>query len=136
MPTLRQSQRQSHGNSSDETSGTVLAEALLYLKSEWDWSSNQISQMLHIPTSTINTWLQRKQIPFSDPPSPDTQAIIHLIAIHNSLHSMFEKAEHQLKWLETPHPDMGVPPIEAIQGSIEGMIGVRQYLDYARGRGA
>lgn len=120
----------------DNLSGQALAEALIYLKEQWRWSGAEIGGVLHIPTSTINTWFSKKLIPVSKPFSPDAQAILQLVAIHKNLQNMFERSEHQLKWINTKHPDFNETPIEKMKSSIEGLICVRQYLDYVRGRGA
>lgn len=128
--------KKSASDPSDKLGGQALAEALKYLQTEWGWSGADLSSVLHIPTSTINTWFSKKCIPVSKPLSTDVQAILILLAIHKDLQAIFDKPEHQLKWLNTQHPDMHMMPIKKMESSIEGLIGVRQYLDYVRGRGA
>lgn len=116
--------------------GEALVQAIKYLQTQWEWSGKDLSNILHIPASTINTWLGKMSIPVSKPFSPEVQAILTLVAIHKDLDAMFDKKEHQLKWLNTPHPDMQTSPVKKMEESVEGLIGVRQYLDYVRGRGA
>lgn len=138
MPNVQVNPRaqRSTPDSSDSIAGKALAEALKFLQKEWGWSGKDLSSILHIPVSTINSWLKQASIPVSKPLSLDAQAIITLVAIHKSLNAMFEQAGDQLKWLNTRHPDMGVSPKEKMKKSMEGLIGVRQYLEYVRGRGA
>ena len=121
---------------SDKMAGEALAQAIKYLQAQWRWSGKDLSNILHIPASTINTWLGKENIPVSKPFSPEVQAILALVAIHKNLEAIFEEKEHQLKWLNTEHPDMFKAPVKKMEESIEGLIGVRQYLDYVRGRGA
>ncbi len=122
--------------SSDPVAGKALAEALKFLQKEWGWHGKDLHPILRISVSTINSWLRQTYIPVAKPLSLEAQAIINLIAIHKSLNAMFEQKADQLKWLNTPHPDMGISPKEKMASSMEGLIGVRQYLDYVRGRGA
>ena len=49
---------------------------------------------------------------------------------------MFENAAHQRAWLTTQHPELDLIPEVVMTESIDGLIFIRQYLDYARGRGA
>ena len=128
--------KKSKSGPSDPVAGQALAQALKYLQNQWKWSGADLGSVLHIPASTINHWLARMCVPVTKPYSPDLRAIIALLAIHKDLQAMFEKSEYQRKWLETEHPDMGIEPVNKMSESLEGLIGVRQYLDYARGRGA
>lgn len=123
-------------NSDDKKKGRALAEALNFLKSQWSWSGATLEEVTHIPATTINNWIANKCVPIEERPSNNVQAILHLIAVHKDLDSIFEQPEHQLQWLNTKHPDFGETPLEQMKKSMEGLIGVRQYLDYVRGRGA
>lgn len=113
----------------------AVAEALSYIKATWNWSGAKIGEVLHVPATTVNNWLAHKSVPAKAPLSPDVQAILTLVAIHRSLEAMFDKSENQLLWLTTKHPDfLGKSPLEQMESSMEGLIGVRTYLDFARGK--
>jgi hypothetical protein len=116
--------------------GQALAEALSFLKDQWNWSGNDLWEVTHIPPNTINNWISNKLVPVETPYSNNVQVILHLLSIHKNLDSIFENPENQLLWLKTLHPDFHKAPIEQMKESLEGLIGVRQYLDYVRGRGA
>ena len=117
--------------------GKALVQALEYYKKRLDWSGTKIAKALHLPANTFNTWLKKGFIPISSKDlHPDVQTIIHLLAIHRSLEAMFDNPEDQKAWLTTFHPELEVIPEERIAESIEGLIFIRQYLDYVRGRGA
>ena len=122
--------------SDDKKKGRALAEALTFLKAQWSWSGTTLEEVTHIPATTINSWIANKFVPIEERQSNNVQAILHLIAVHKDLDSIFEQPENQLQWLNTKHPDFGEAPIEKMKKSMEGLIGVRQYLDYVRGRGA
>lgn len=115
----------------------ALVKGLRHLKSRLGWSGTKIASILHLPANTLNNWLEKGRIPIgSKALHPDIQAIIHLLAIHRSLEAMFAEPEHQVAWLVTVHPEIDAIPEKLMGESIEGLIFVRQYLDYVRGRGA
>lgn len=117
--------------------GQALVDGLIYLKNRWQWSGAKIARVLHLPANTVNTWIKNGSLPVhSASLSPDVQAVVHLIAIHRSLEAMFENPEHQVAWLITHHPKLSATPENKMSESIDGLILIRQYLDYARGRGA
>jgi hypothetical protein len=120
-----------------KVTGRAIADGLDYLKNRLAWSGTQIARILHLPPNTLNTWLKNGIVPLSSPRlHPDIQAIIHLLAIHRSLEAMFENPAHQRAWLTTLHPELDVIPQDRMSQSIDGLIFIRQYLDYIRGRGA
>lgn len=117
--------------------GQALVDGLEYLKNQLKWSGTRIANTLHLPANTVNTWLKNGHIPISKSAlQPDIQAIIHLLAIHRSLEAMFNDPTHQRAWLSTVHPVLNVIPEKLMGESINGLIFIRQYLDYIRGRGA
>lgn len=137
MKHLAHGKTKNKSNPGDQAlAGEALAEALLYLKESWGWSGADVGAVLHISASTINSWLSKKNIPVSKNISPEAQAVVHLISVHKSLAAMFSKSNHQIEWLQTEHPDFKISPLNLMKQSIESLIGLRQYLDYARGRGA
>jgi len=120
--------------------GRAITDGLEYLKKRWGWSGSKIARILHLAPNTVNTWLKNSFVPLHNTNlamlPPDIQAIVHLLAIHRSLEAMFENPVHQRAWLTTLHPLLNMTPEEKMQTSMEDLIFVRQYLDYARGRGA
>ncbi len=117
--------------------GHALVDGLEYLKSQLKWSGTKVAAILHLPANTVNTWLKNGIVPIGSPIlHPDLQAIIHLLAIHRSLEAMFDNPADQRAWLSTLHPELNVIPETLMGESIEGLIFIRQYLDYVRGRGA
>lgn len=117
--------------------GQSIVDGLEYLKSRLGWSGTKIANTLHLPANTVNTWLKNGTVPItSSILQPDIQAIIHLLAIHRSLEAMFDDPLHQRIWLSTLHPELNNIPEKLMGESIDGLIFIRQYLDYVRGRGA
>lgn len=117
--------------------GHALVDGLNYLKNRLEWSGTKIAKILHLPPNTLNTWLSNRNIPISNARlHPDIQVITHLLAIHRSLEAMFANPAHQRAWLSTMHPELNVIPEELMGVSIDGLIFIRHYLDYVRGRGA
>lgn len=123
-----------HGTKEAET---ATWEALNFLKSSWRFSGSEIARLIHSRPSTVNGWLSNKRVPIGKPPFlPEAEAVAHLLAIHRSLFAMFSNSENQVTWLKTKHPELGIAPLEKIKESMEGLIFIRRYLDYIRGRGA
>ena len=117
--------------------GRALVDGLLYLKLRLEWSGSKIAMTLHLPSNTVNTWLKNGSVPLSTALfQPEIQAIIHLLAIHRSLEAMFDNPLQQRAWLTTHHPELNCIPEQRIADSLEGLIFIRQYLDYIRGKGA
>jgi hypothetical protein len=117
--------------------GRAIVDGLGYLKNRLGWSGTKIANVLHLPPNTVNTWLKNGIVPISNSVlQPDIQAIIHLLAIHRSLEAMFNDPSHQRIWLSTLHPELNAIPEKLMGESIDGLIFIRQYLDYVRGRGA
>ena len=108
-----------------ENASHAVAEALVFLKKSWDLSDEQVASFAG-------------RVPVESPGllTPVTETILHLIALHRSLFAMFSVPERQKAWLETRHPVLGEVPADIMRRSVEGLIYVRRYLDYARGRGA
>lgn len=143
MTQMIQTARKSGGNegpaSSDgnDVSARALAKAVSYMIKDLGWSNSEFAKILHLKPRTINSWLQSGKIPVDRrAPSPEIQAIIHAIAIHRSLSSMFEDPRLKKEWISTKHPDLNATPKEFMAKSIDGLMDLRRYLDYVRGRGA
>lgn len=120
-----------------DLAGKAISEGLEYIKLRLNWSGTKIANVLHLPANTVNLWLKRHFVPINSfRLEPDIQAIIHLLAIHRSLEAMFDDPQHQIAWLTTFHPEINAIPEEVMGHSIDGLIYIRQYLDYVRGRGA
>ena len=66
----------------------------------------------------------------------ELELLTHFISIHKSLSQMFSSKNNLNSWLNTQHPNLKAVPNELIKKSIEGLIIVRRYLDFQRGRGA
>lgn len=117
--------------------GQAIVDGLKYLKNRLNWSGSKIASILHLPANTVNTWLKNGIVPItSNVLQPDIQLIIHLLAIHRSLEAMFNDPLHQQEWLASLHPELNRIPENMMSESIDGLIFIRQYLDYVRGRGA
>ena len=120
-----------------EKAAQALADGLKYLLKQWSWSGSKVSRLLHLSPTTINGWLRKGAIPVAAQGlSPEVEAVTHLLAIHRNLTAMFNEPFHQIEWLKTPHPDLGVSPQSKMEESMAGLILIRQYLDFVTGRGA
>jgi hypothetical protein len=121
----------------ENLAGQAFVLALNYLGKRLGWSNNKIINVLNLNPEVFNKWIQDGTVAIQYPKiQPDIQAALHLLAIHKSLELMFNNPELQNSWLSTMHPVLKVIPEELMTKSIEGLICIRQYLDYVRERGA
>lgn len=118
-----------------DEANAVLLKALLTLSQEWELSHASLAQLLRKDRSRITAWQRAGRLPANLSPAAREQ-IQHLLAIYRSLGAMFRRAEDQVRWLNAAHPVLGAAPLELMKSSIRGLIDVRAYLDYTRGRGA
>jgi hypothetical protein len=117
--------------------GRAMVDGLIYLQHQLHWSGTKIATLLHLPANTLNIWIKNGAVPIGGMRlNPEIQAIIHLLAIHRSLEAIFSDPIHQQAWLSTFHPELNIIPEKLIGESIDGLIYIRQYLDYIRSRGA
>lgn len=120
---------------SEQAKTSAIIKTLGYIKSEWGLSYEKISELAHVPKSTIERWIKEKKIPSTA--KTEIDLLIHFIAIYKSLSQMFESKKNLNSWLVSPHPRLNnQKPIEIMKSNVEGLIIVRRYLDYTRGRGA
>lgn len=133
-PSIETVKLPAHGSPDAEN---AVYEGLLYLKTRWDLNNSEVARLLRVPPTTLAGWLQKERVPVGKPPfDPTIEAVIHLLAVHRSLDAMFSEPAHQAAWLTTPHPELSAAPIKLMEKSTEGLVFVRRYLDYVRGRGA
>ena len=113
----------------------ALYEALNSIKNDLHLSDAQIGRFLRIPATTINTWLNKKRVPFKSS-SNDIDRLIDFISIHRCLSAFFDSSVARVEWLNTFRDDLNAVPREMMEGSFEDFLTVRSYLDYMRVRGA
>ena len=120
---------------SEQAKTSAIIKTLSFIKTEWDLSYEKISELAHVPKSTIERWIKEKKIPSTA--KTEIDLLVHFIAIYKSLSQMFESKRNLNSWLVSPHPRLNnQKPIELMKSNVEGLIIVRRYLDYTRGRGA
>ena len=121
-------------NSSANRNQAIL-KTLTYIRKDWDLSYEQMAEFVHIPGSTLQRWATNDDADISNKKN-ELELLTHFIAIHKSLSQMFSSKNNLKKWLDTKHPQLHNAPSDTIKSSIEGLIMVRRYLDFQRGRGA
>lgn len=115
----------------------ALVLAIKYLCARLNWTNKKLESTLHIDSILLSKWLRNGKIPIQYPNiQPDIQAILHLIAIHQNLELIFTNPKNQITWLSSKNLELNAIPEELMAASIDGLICVRKYLEYARERGA
>lgn len=113
----------------------LLLKALLRIGEQWGLSLSTLAAILQKDRSRLLEWQRNGEVPASLH-GATREASQNLIAIYRSLGTIFQEPDDQLKWLKATHPDLDKKePLQMMQDSMQGLIEVRVYLDYVRGRG-
>ncbi|MBC7531128.1 MAG: DUF2384 domain-containing protein [Oligoflexus sp.] len=108
--------------------------AIFTFKEDTGLTYEDLSEILGKDGSTWKRWNRDKAIPLKD--KHLREAVSHFIAIFRSLGAMFGNKNDRTLWLKTEHPDFEKSPLALMMQDFRGLIQVRTYLDYVRGRGA
>jgi transcriptional regulator with XRE-family HTH domain len=113
-----------------------LARMVVSLLEHWSLSPNDQAVLLGLSTqsrSTISRY--RRGEPLAD--SADLLARAgHLLGIHKALRILFpHDRDLAYRWVSTPNRRFGATPLELMKRhGYEGILAVRRYLDFERGR--
>lgn len=104
----------------------------------FDGTQKRLASCLHIDPSTLSRWFKSKACLVNpEGKGNDFQVIIHLLAIYRSLASIFSNPMDRRAWFEAPNAHLqNESPENLLKNGIEGLLLVRQYLDFMRGQGA
>ena len=113
-----------------------LAKMVVALLDHWQLAQNDQAALLGLSgqsRSTISRY--RRGEPFAD--SADLLARAgHLLGIHKALRILFpHDRDLAYRWVSTPNRRFGErAPLELMRQGFEGLLAVRRYLDFERGR--
>jgi len=111
----------------------VVCRAIFVLQEDLNLKVKDLEIILGVDRKTLGRWKEKGAIPNLS--GHLRQATSHLISIYRSLLAMFSSPIDRRQWIHTGHMELILPPVELIR-DLEGLIRVRRYLDYVRGRGA
>jgi transcriptional regulator with XRE-family HTH domain len=113
-----------------------LARMVVSLLDHWNLSPNDQAVLLGLSTQSRSTIARyRRGEPFAD--SADLLARAgHLLGIHKALRILFpHDRELAYQWVSTPNRRFGTTPLDVMKRhGYEGILAVRRYLDFERGR--
>ena len=113
-----------------------LAHMVVSLLDHWNLAPNDQAVLLGLSTQSRSTIARyRRGEPLAD--SADLLARAgHLLGIHKALRILFpHDRELAYRWVSTPNRRFGATPLEVMkQHGYEGILAVRRYLDFERGR--
>jgi hypothetical protein len=113
-----------------------LARMVVSLLDRWNLGPNDQAVLLGLSTQSRSTIARyRRGEPFAD--SADLLARAgHLLGIHKALRILFpHDRELAYRWITTPNRRFGATPLEVMKRhGYEGILAVRRYLDFERGR--
>jgi len=121
-----------HARSSRER----LARMVVSLLDHWNLSPNDQAVLLGLSTQSRSTVARyRRGEPLAD--SADLLARAgHLLGIHKALRILFpHDRDLAYRWVSTPNRRFGTSPLDVMKRhGYEGILAVRRYLDFERGR--
>ena len=113
-----------------------LARMVVALLDRWNLGPNDQAVLLGLSTQSRSTIARyRRGEPFAD--SADLLARAgHLLGIHKALRILFpHDRELAYRWITTANRRFGTTPLEVMKRhGYEGILAVRRYLDFERGR--
>ena len=113
-----------------------LARMVVSLLDHWNLSPNDQAVLLGLSTQSRSTVARyRRGEPLAD--SADLLARAgHLLGIHKALRILFpHDRDLAYRWVSTPNRRFGTSPLEVMKRhGYEGILAVRRYLDFERGR--
>jgi len=113
-----------------------LARMVVALLDHWQLSLNDRAALLGLSAHSRSTIARyRRGEPFGD--SADLLARAgHLLGIHKALRIMFpHDRDLAYRWVSAPNSRFGSrAPLEIMKQGFEGLLAVRRYLDFERGR--
>ena len=113
-----------------------LAKMVASLLDHWQLALNDQAALLGLSAQSRSTIARyRKGEPFAD--SADLLARAgHLLGIHKALRILFpHDRELAYRWVSTPNRRFGTSPLNVMKAhGYEGILAVRRYLDFERGR--
>jgi hypothetical protein len=113
-----------------------LARMVISLLDHWNLSPNDQAVVLGLSTQSRSSVARyRRGEPLAD--SADLLARAgHLLGIHKALRILFpHDRDLAYRWVSTPNRRFGATPLEVMKRhGYEGILAVRRYLDFERGR--
>jgi hypothetical protein len=113
-----------------------LARMVVSLLDHWNLSPNDQAVLLGLSTQSRSTVVRyRRGEPLAD--SADLLARAgHLLGIHKALRILFpHDRDLAYRWVSTPNRRFGTTPLDVMKRhGYEGILAVRRYLDFERGR--
>jgi len=113
-----------------------LARMVISLLDHWNLSPNDQAVLLGLSTQSRSSVARyRRGEPLAD--SADLLARAgHLLGIHKALRILFpHDRDLAYRWVSTPNRRFGTSPLEVMKRhGYEGILAVRRYLDFERGR--
>lgn len=120
----------------DDKQNRAVTRAIFASRDDLKLTTADLARIFSVEPKTLGRWEEEERIPALGRDHHLREAASHYIAIFRSLSAMFSNAQDRSAWIKTAHPELTKVPMEIMKSSMEGLIQVRRYLDYVRGRGA
>ena len=110
-----------------EQEGKAVYKAIFTFKEDARLTYEDLSNILSKDSATLKRWNKEKFVPLKD--KHLREAVSNFVAIFRSLAAMFSDKDDRARWLQAPHPDLIVSPLDMLRESFQGLLHVRAYLE-------
>lgn len=121
----------------EKDEGEIIYKVLENIIHKWGISSDILAKIIHVDSSTYRKWEQAKKVPFKKESTNQKEEVIKtFLRLDKYLSQMFYNVEDQRVWLTSKHNQLGVVPLEYLQGSLDNLFNLKNYLSWAISKGA
>lgn len=121
----------------EKDEGEIIFKVLENIIHKWGISPDVLANILHVDPSTFRKWEQAKKVPFKKESTNQKEEVIKaFLRLDKYLSQMFSNVEDQRVWLMSKHHHLGFVPIEYLQGSLDNLFNLKNYLSWAISKGA
>lgn len=130
------SQKHSAVDPSSREARTRLAAMVTRLLEHWSLTATEQAEVLGLSAGSRSTLARYR----SGEPLADNRDLLdragHLLGIHKSLRLLFpHDRDLAYRWMTQPNERFGARPVDlVVERGFEGLLSVRRYLDFQRGR--
>ena len=118
----------------DDETRAVLFEVLVGIQDEMGLQANEMAQLLKISPANFSQWVTAKAVKANQ--ETNFEIIRNIIKIYDLLGSFLSNKEAKIEWFKNKNPrhiNSNKSPFETAKDSVEGLISVRQRLEFILG---
>jgi hypothetical protein len=117
--------------------GKTIFQVLSNVMDKWAISPDTLAGILHTHPTTVKKWIASERVPFKRTNmGAQEEVLLTFLRIDRYLSQMFANVEDQRTWLNSRHPFLQFVPLEHLQGPLENIFNLKNYLSWSVAKGA